>query len=67
MRRSRLPPSVSGCIERGEPGEDGRCEVAHTAITYVIGPDGHVLRELPFGVTADEIASVVEVTLCDLT
>lgn len=54
-------------IERGEPGEDGRYEVAHTAITYVIGPDGYVLRELPFGVTAEELATVIEVTLRDLT
>ena len=50
-------------FEFEEPRADGRYELAHSAITYVIDAQGRIVRELPFGVTAQEIADVVEVTL----
>lgn len=54
-------------FEVEEPDEHGAYEVMHSAITYVVDPDGRVVRELPFGVSAEDIAQVVEVTLRDLS
>jgi cytochrome oxidase Cu insertion factor (SCO1/SenC/PrrC family) len=52
--------------ERGEPDpDDGRYEVAHSAITYVIDDRGVVVRELPFGTTPEEYAAVLRSVLDD--
>lgn len=45
------------------PGEDGSYEVLHSAITYVIDDRGVVVRELPFGIPAEDVARVIETTL----
>lgn len=45
--------------------DDGSYEVAHSAITYVIDEDGRVVRELPFGTTAEEYATVLRASLGD--
>jgi protein SCO1 len=50
-------------FELEEPGEDGTYEVLHSAITYVIDDRGIVVRELPFGVPAEDVARVIEATL----
>lgn len=49
-------------VAEHEPGAP-RYDVAHSAITYVITPDGTVARELPFGATSDEFAQVITATL----
>jgi protein SCO1 len=49
-------------IEPHEPGDD-RYDVAHSAITYVIDDRGLVVRELPFGVTSEELARVMRALL----
>jgi protein SCO1 len=46
-----------------EPDEDGAYEVLHSAITYVIDDRGLVVRELPFGIPAEDVARVIEATL----
>lgn len=38
---------------------DGSYEVAHTAITYLIDDTGTIVRELPFGATADDYARAI--------
>jgi protein SCO1 len=43
--------------------DDRTYEVAHTAITYVVDDTGTVVRELPFGATAEDYARVIEATL----
>lgn len=43
-------------------GDDGYA-VAHSAITYVIDHTGAVVRELPFGTTAEEYAQVLRALL----
>lgn len=40
-------------------------EVLHSAITYVIDDRGEVVRELPFGTTAEEYARVLRALLTD--
>jgi protein SCO1/2 len=50
-------------FELEEPDADGRYEVQHSAITYVIDDRGVVVRELPFGVPAEDVARVIEATL----
>jgi protein SCO1 len=50
-------------FELEEPDADGRYEVLHSAITYVIDDRGVVVRELPFGVPAEDVARVIEATL----
>lgn len=50
-------------FELAEPDGDGDYEVLHSAITYVIDDRGEVVRELPFGVSAEEFAQVIEATL----
>jgi protein SCO1 len=45
-----------------EPGDD-RYDVDHSAITYVIDDTGTVVRELPFGVTPDELVQVMRALL----
>jgi protein SCO1 len=49
-------------VEAHAPGAE-RYDVSHSAITYVIDDTGTVVRELPFGVTADDIAKVVRALL----
>jgi protein SCO1 len=52
--------------ELEEPDPDsGRYEVAHSAITYVIDDRGVVVRELPFGTTPEEYATVLRSVLDD--
>jgi protein SCO1/2 len=51
-------------VAEHEPGA-ARYDVAHSAITYVVAPDGTVARELPFGATPDEFAQVITTTLPD--
>jgi protein SCO1/2 len=46
-----------------EPDADGDYEVMHSAITYVIDDRGVVVRELPFGVSAEDHAQVIEAVL----
>jgi protein SCO1 len=53
---------VSYEVEPHEPGAE-RYDVAHSAVTYVVDDRGVVVRELPFGVTADEIAAVLRAYL----
>lgn len=50
-------------FELDEPDEDGTYEVMHSAITYVIDDQGTVVRELPFGVPAEDVARVIEASL----
>jgi protein SCO1/2 len=50
-------------FELEEPDEDGTYEVMHSAITYVIDDQGTVVRELPFGVPAEDVARVIEAAL----
>lgn len=45
------------------PPGDERYDVAHSAITYVIDDTATVVRELPFGATAEEFAQVIQHTL----
>jgi len=49
-------------IEPHDPGDDSY-DVAHSALTYVIDDTGRVVRELPFGVTPEEIAAVLRAHL----
>ncbi len=50
--------------ELEQPEQDGDAyEVAHSAVTYVIDDTGTLVRELPFGTTADEYARVIEHSL----
>jgi protein SCO1 len=49
-------------VEAHAPGAE-RYDVSHSAITYVIDDTGTVVRELPFGVTADDIAKVMRALL----
>jgi protein SCO1 len=49
-------------IEDHEPGAE-RYGVDHSAVTYVIDDTGTVVRELPFGVTSDELAQVIRALL----
>jgi protein SCO1 len=49
-------------IEPHEPGDEDY-GVGHTAITYVIDDTGTIVRELPFGVTSDELAQVIRALL----
>jgi protein SCO1 len=49
-------------IEAHAPGAD-RYDVSHSAITYVIDDTGAVARELPFGITADDLAKVLRALL----
>jgi cytochrome oxidase Cu insertion factor (SCO1/SenC/PrrC family) len=49
-------------IEPHDPGDE-TYDVAHSALTYVIDDTGTVVRELPFGVTPDEIAAVLRAHL----
>jgi len=51
-------------LEDPDP-DDGRYEVAHSAITYVIDDRGVVVRELPFGTTPEEYATVLRSVLDD--
>lgn len=51
-------------LEEPDP-DDGRYEVAHSAITYVIDDRGVVVRELPFGTTPEEYATVLRSVLDD--
>ncbi len=51
-------------LEEPDP-DDGRYEVAHSAITYVIDDRGVVVRELPFGTTPEEYAAVLRSVLDD--
>jgi protein SCO1 len=53
---------VRYAIEPHEPGDD-RYDVDHSAITYVIDDTGTVVRELPFGVTPDELVQVMRALL----
>jgi protein SCO1 len=54
--------------ERSEPAAgETDYEVAHSAITYVIDDHGEVVRELPFGTTAEEYALVLSAVLQDTT
>lgn len=46
-----------------EADADGAYDVLHSAITYVIDDRGLVVRELPFGIPAEDVARVVEATL----
>jgi len=48
-----------------EPHEPGARDygVTHSAITYLVDDQGTVVRELPFGVSADEIATAIEASL----
>lgn len=41
-------------------------DVTHSAITYVIDDRGEVVRELPFGTTAEEYARVLRAALQDI-
>ena len=50
-------------VEDHAPGE--RYEIAHSAITYVIDDTGAVVRELPFGASAEDYARVIEAVLAD--
>lgn len=67
------PASLEAAIERlgvryevSEPAPDEvGYEVAHSAITYVIDDRGEVVRELPFGTTAEEYARVLRAVLED--
>lgn len=52
-------------FELEDPEPDGTYEVMHSAITYVIDDHGEVIRELPFGVSAEEFAEVIEATLTE--
>jgi cytochrome oxidase Cu insertion factor (SCO1/SenC/PrrC family) len=45
-----------------EPGAE-RYEVSHSAITYVIDDQGRVVRELPFGVSSEDMAQVLRALL----
>jgi len=67
------PASLEAATERlgvrfevAEPaaGETGY-DVTHSAITYVIDDHGDVVRELPFGTTAEEYARVLRDVLQD--
>jgi protein SCO1 len=49
-------------VEAHAPGDE-RYEVAHSAITYVIDDQGAVVRELPFGTSAEDIARVLRALL----
>lgn len=51
-------------VEEPDPGTTDY-EVAHSAITYVIDDRGQVVRELPFGTTAEEYALVLRTALQD--
>lgn len=53
-------------VAEPEPGATDY-EVAHSAITYIIDDDGEVMRELPFGTTAEEYALVLRAALQDTT
>jgi protein SCO1 len=53
---------VRYAIAPHEPGDD-RYDVDHSAITYVIDDTGTVVRELPFGVTPDELVQVMRALL----
>jgi protein SCO1 len=65
------PATLDGAVERlglryeVEPHESGddHYDVAHSALTYVIDDTGTVVRELPFGVTSDELAQVMRALL----
>ncbi|MFP4312526.1 MAG: SCO family protein [Nitriliruptoraceae bacterium] len=52
-------------FELADAEPDGSYEVLHSAITYVIDDRGEVIRELPFGVSAEEFAEVIEATLAE--
>ncbi|MFO7778777.1 MAG: SCO family protein [Nitriliruptoraceae bacterium] len=49
------------------PDGEADYEVTHSAITYVIDDRGEVVRELPFGTTAEEYAVVLRAVLQDTT
>lgn len=49
-------------IEPHEPGAESY-DVAHSALIYVIDHTGTVVRELPFGITPEDIAAVLEASL----
>lgn len=49
-------------IAEHEPGAE-RYDVGHSAITYVVDDTGTVVREMPFGATAEEFARVITHTL----
>ncbi len=49
-------------LEAHTPGDDDY-GVTHSAITYLIDDEGLVVRELPFGVTSEEIAAAIEASL----
>lgn len=49
-------------VEAHAPGED-RYEVAHSAATFVVDDRGEVVRELPFGTSASDVARVVRALL----
>jgi protein SCO1 len=53
---------VQWAIEDHAPGDD-RYDVAHSAIIYVIDDTGTVVRELPFGTTANDVARVIRASL----
>lgn len=48
-----------------EPHDQGalRYDVAHTAVLYVVDDRGLIVRELPFGVPSDDIATVLRALL----
>lgn len=49
-------------IEPHEPGDESY-DVAHSALIYAIDDTGTVVRELPFGITPEDIALVLEAAL----
>ena len=52
--------------ERSEPAAgETDYDVTHSAITYVVDDRGEVVRELPFGTTAEEYARVLRAVLQD--
>jgi len=51
-------------IEPHEP-DDRDYGVTHSAITYLVDDEGTVVRELPFGVSAEEFVTAIEASLPD--
>lgn len=47
----------------GGDGEDGRIEVAHTAVLYAVDATGRVVVEWPFGTSATALADDLRVLL----
>lgn len=49
-------------LEEHAPGDDDY-GVTHSAVTYLVDDDGLVVRELPFGVSSEEIAVAIQASL----